>query len=724
MLTAIAIGSACASGRAQIQYIVTISVDGLRSDAVTTLGPADAPNFYRLRNEGAFTDNARTDFDYTNTLPNHTSMLTGRRVATSSGHGWPTNGEPSSGQTIHNNKGSYVASAFDVVHDNGLRTALYSGKTKFILFARSYNEVHGALDITGPDNGRNKIDRTIINFDSEALTASFITGMETLPYHFSMLHFKDPDEAGHENDWDILDFHSPYLDSVRAVDSYIGMVLNSLETHPALAGRTALIVTSDHGGIQGTDNHIDAAHPEAYTVPFYAWGPGVPAGADLYAMNPTTRLDPGVGRPSYSDAIQPIRNADLANLALGLLGLPVVAGSTINTQQNLNILNPYPPGDYNYDFEVNGADYLVWREQYGSTGYRSADGNGDGIVNAADYTVWRNHAFRGGGSASSVATLPEPPVVGLLLAALSLFRLRGRPARHLSSQCAGLSVAVLFAALISVEAKAAVTYPGNGGTSFGGVLSNGSLTIDDLPNGTINFTFHPGSSFSRNLVIYIDSKPGGYANNYLMDYTPASDNQRAASGFNETTKVHALMQFPADFEADYAVALWVRANTSGAPAGSLRTLSPGTGADAGRAVLTNTTLINLSGAQTSPPTPVTFNFNATDIGLTPGAGHSFRFVATYLNGSNAVRSDEFIGGVAKSKLYDTNGNLASVTLADYRTYTLLSTGGALSSVPEPSGFALAVTPLALWLLQRRRGGERRLRPGDRRDIRLRHAAVQ
>jgi hypothetical protein len=180
---------------AQVEYVIAISVDGLRPDAITTLGPADAPNFYRLRNEGAFTDNARTDYDYSNTLPNHTSMLTGRRVTTSASHGYTQNDDPPANQTIHSNKGSYVASVFDVAHDNGLRTALYSGKTKFVLYPRSYNSTNGALDVTGPDDGRNKIDRTIINVDSEALTASFITGLENLPYNFSMLHLREPDDG-------------------------------------------------------------------------------------------------------------------------------------------------------------------------------------------------------------------------------------------------------------------------------------------------------------------------------------------------------------------------------------------------------------------------------------------------------------------------------------------------------------------------------------------------
>ena len=52
------------------------------------------------------------------------------------------------------------------------------------------------------------------------------------------------------------------------------------------------------------------------------------------------------------------------------------------------------PGDYNADGYVDRADYTVWRNSLGQTGfaaYSGADGNGNGLIDKADYSVWKAH---------------------------------------------------------------------------------------------------------------------------------------------------------------------------------------------------------------------------------------------------------------------------------------------------------------------------------------------
>jgi hypothetical protein len=316
-----------------IQYVIHISVDGLRPDAVTFLGPLGAPHFHRLRIEGAYTDNARTDYDFTNTLPNHTCMLTGRPVNGPDGHNVDFNSD--TGGTIADAHGSYVAGVFDVLHDRGFGTAMYASKSKFALFDRSWNEVNGASDTVGADDGRDKIDRYVYDSETSTLTDTFLADVISGLYTYSFVHYVDPDGTGHSYGWS-----SPeYYDVVMAIDGYLGSIFDLVENDPVLLNKTAIILTADHGG-QGT-GHSDPTSPANYTIPCYIWGSGIPAGDDLYRLNPSSRLDPGGGRPDYDAEPQPIRNGGTGNLALDLLGLPAIPGSSIDGLQDLDV---FPPG--------------------------------------------------------------------------------------------------------------------------------------------------------------------------------------------------------------------------------------------------------------------------------------------------------------------------------------------------------------------------------------------
>jgi len=322
-----------------VTFVIHVSVDGLRADAVPALGAALAPNFHRLRTEGVFTDNARSDATSTCTLPNHTAQMTGRSQAGPDGHHWTTNADTVDPVTLHSNRGFYIAGVFDQAHDRGLRTGLFANKSKFSLFERSWNETYGAPDVTGEDDGRGKIDRYLYDEDATSLATTFVADMSTEPYHYALLHLNQPDAAGHAQGWDLsLSPPSAYLGAVMDVDEKLGALLALVESDTVLAGRTAIIVTADHGGRLGATDHgglTGCWDAESAVIPFMVWGPGTGSGEDLYALNPATRVDPGGETPSEIAPDQPIRNGDAANLALDLLGLKPVIGSTIDEDQDL-----------------------------------------------------------------------------------------------------------------------------------------------------------------------------------------------------------------------------------------------------------------------------------------------------------------------------------------------------------------------------------------------------
>ncbi len=96
----------------------------------------------------------------------------------------------------------------------------------------------------------------------------------------------------------------------------------------------------------------------------------------------------------------------------------------------LELVQQYSPnysnGDYNNDGIVDAADYTYWRNRIGQhvnlgTG---ADGDLSGVIDAGDYDIWKANFGKlvpnvpPGAGAGSVAGVPEPTALALLLAAL------------------------------------------------------------------------------------------------------------------------------------------------------------------------------------------------------------------------------------------------------------------------------------------------------------------
>ena len=308
--------------------MVAISVDGLNPDAIRELGPERAPSFHRLLDDGAGTLNARTAVEMSVTLPNHTGMLTGRRIERKSGHHIDFNEDNHS--DVHTEAGAYRASLFDVVHDRGGRTALYASKEKFALFDRSWDGDHGAADHVGRDHGRDKIDR-FVEATPERLSVKVARQLTRSPYEASFVHLSSPDRAGHAYGW----MSPKYLAAVERTDRRIGAIMDAAASTPYLRERVVLAVTADHGGAPGAKEHSDATDPRNYTVPFLAWGAGVEQGADLYELN-EERVEPHADRPGYKSE-PPIRNTDLASLVTTLLGHRAVPGGLLPGTEPLRV---------------------------------------------------------------------------------------------------------------------------------------------------------------------------------------------------------------------------------------------------------------------------------------------------------------------------------------------------------------------------------------------------
>ena len=385
-----------AAGFPTVQHVIFISCDGLRGDyldALITNRPTSFPNFKRLKEEGVYTFQARTDYDFTETIPDHSCMLTGRPVndpvgqPAGTGHGFIYNTGlqvTDATSTIHQPKLTplppyeYISSVFDVVHEANFATAFFHSKDRMAFFDRSYNGTYGAVGAPGVANpARDKIDRssapvTGSTSGSNAM-ADFVTDLTTNPLAtYTFLHFVDPDKAGHANGWTQSvppASMTAWETSVRTCDTALGNLFSWLDTHPVEKATTTIILTADHGGGNPLTTHIDELKKENYTIPFFVHGPGFTGGRDAYQYF-SNRSNPGINRITDLVANPPIRNGDGANLSLTLLGLSCIPGSyfkpelinpdattllTINLTPNHNLEVKWPLTATSYRLETTAT---------------------------------------------------------------------------------------------------------------------------------------------------------------------------------------------------------------------------------------------------------------------------------------------------------------------------------------------------------------------------------
>jgi hypothetical protein len=348
---------------AVVQHAIFISVDGLAAEHLqhsTLMGNASTtvmPNMKKFRDRGLWTTIQET-------LPNHTSMITGRPVerdqlvATGIHHGYTANNTPDWTNCLHNSGNLdghtwlYKAGPFDVTDAAGMTSAMYAGKDKFILFDWSYSYRFGG-DVNHTGATTDLLDtfewtqdtQWNTDIDSTQLLAMFLPDGQhpKYDYNFVFFHFKGPDKYGHHYNWDSTEWDN----GVKIVDQKLGTILNvatgrdaaKIPLNPDWYYNTVVILTADHGGSGGS--HTDKAISANYTIPFGVWGHliyKVPRTGptdvthDMYNWCDRVRLRPALGtRPLVNDAYtnQPIRHADGVDLALDLLGLDSIPGALI-----------------------------------------------------------------------------------------------------------------------------------------------------------------------------------------------------------------------------------------------------------------------------------------------------------------------------------------------------------------------------------------------------------
>lgn len=298
-------------GNPVVRQVIVISVDGLNPEAITRWGPRGTPTLHRLMSEGISTLEARTEYERTETLPNHTGMVTGLRIRPrNGGHGVDWNDDRRRPRTVHAAAGRTVPSVFKRITRSGRSTALFASKTKFSLWKRSWPRSYSKF---------------VIRTDNAALVRAVRADLyRTRALRF--VHLSAPDVEGHRSGY----MGAAYLEQVRRTDAQLGTLVADLRAKQPDA---VVILTSDHGGL-GT-SHADATKRVNQRIPFIVWGRSIGRG-DLYAQNPAY-ANPGTARVTYSATRQPVRNGAVANLTLDLLGLPALKGSEHDRRQDLHV---------------------------------------------------------------------------------------------------------------------------------------------------------------------------------------------------------------------------------------------------------------------------------------------------------------------------------------------------------------------------------------------------
>jgi choline-sulfatase len=284
------VGTLDAAAAAPRLNIVLMTIDTLRADHIGAYGDRAAitPNIDELARRGTRFDQALAHAPLT--FPSHASILTGQLPVV---HGARDNGwEVLGAETLT------VAERLKIFQ---YQTAAFV--SSFILSAqfgldRGFDVYDDHLRSSGP---LIDLDLRRPADDVSSAAGTWMLAHADRPF-FAWVHFYDPHAPyGHSSG-----SRSPYDVAVSAADSGVGRVMAAV-ARAGVAGRTAVIVTADHGeglGDHGERQHGLLLYDSVVRVPLIIWTPGMSA------------------RVVSSQ----VRHVDIVPTILGLLGAPIPSG--------------------------------------------------------------------------------------------------------------------------------------------------------------------------------------------------------------------------------------------------------------------------------------------------------------------------------------------------------------------------------------------------------------
>jgi predicted AlkP superfamily pyrophosphatase or phosphodiesterase len=239
---------------AGVEHVVVIGIDGLSPDGIAK---AKTPTFARLAKQGASTMHARGVMP-TVSSPNWASMIMG---AGPEQHGVTSNEwTPENAKIQPTAKGSdkMFPTIFGLTREQrpSAKIAVFHDWDGFgRLFER------GAVDVINHPKG------------PVATTEQAIAYIKEQKPLLTFIHLDHVDHAGHEKGHGTAD----YYQSVEEADRLIGLILAGLD-EAGIAGSTAVLVTSDHGGVGKGHGGNTMAELE---IPWLLSGPGVAPGKEI-----------------------------------------------------------------------------------------------------------------------------------------------------------------------------------------------------------------------------------------------------------------------------------------------------------------------------------------------------------------------------------------------------------------------------------------------------------